>query len=95
MFYECEDSIIENYVNDTNLYAPASDIDAVMHELQIIATKLFIWFDNNHMKADLEKNNLFLKLLDSEKKPGATLIESNSNKKLLETKIDSDLTFDE
>ena len=59
MFYECEDSIIENYVNDTNPYTPAFDIDAVIHELQIIATKLFIWFDDNHMKADLEKSNLF------------------------------------
>ena len=59
MFYECGDSIIENYVNDTNPYTPAFDIDAVIHELQIIATKLFIWFDDNHMKADLEKSNLF------------------------------------
>lgn len=41
------------------------------------------------------KKQPFFKLQDSEKKPGAALTESNSNKKLLEIKIDSDLIFDE
>ena len=50
MFYECEDSDIENYANDTTLYACTSDINSVISELQVSASKLFIWFDYNHPK---------------------------------------------
>ena len=35
MFYECEDSDIENYADDTTPYACASDINTVISELQI------------------------------------------------------------
>ena len=55
MFYECEDSDIENYTEGTTPYACASDINRVIFELQITASKLFTWFDNNHMKANPEK----------------------------------------
>ena len=60
MFYKCEDSDIENYADDTTPYACACDINTVISELQITACKLFIWFDNNHMKANPEKCQLFL-----------------------------------
>ena len=58
MFYECEDSDTENYTEDTTPYACASDINRVIFELQITASKLFTWFDNNHMKVNPEKSNL-------------------------------------
>ena len=58
MFYGCEDSDIENYADDTTPYACASDI-TVISELQITASKLFTWFDNNHMKGNSEKSHLF------------------------------------
>ena len=67
MFYECEDSDIENYADDTTPYACASDINTVISELQITASKLFTWFDNNHMKANPEKNHFFFKFQNSEK----------------------------
>ena len=41
MFYECEDSDIEIYANDTTLYACTSDINSVISKLQISASKLF------------------------------------------------------
>ena len=96
MFYECEDSDIENYADDTTPYACASDINTVISELQITASKLFTWFDNNHMKANPEKSHLLL----SSKTPkkayfGGALVESSSTEKLLGIQIDSDLTFDE
>ena len=59
MFYECEDSDIENYAEDTTPYACASDINRVISELQITANKLFTWFNNNHMKANPGKRIFF------------------------------------
>ena len=65
-------------------YACASDINTVISELQITASKLFTWFDNNHMKANPEKSHLLL----SSKTPkkayfGGPLVEPSSTEKLL------------
>ena len=68
MFHECEDSDISNYADDTTPYACASDIIAVISELEITASKQFTWFDNNHMKANREKSHLFLSSKTQKKK---------------------------
>ena len=60
MFYECEDSDIENYADDTTPYACAFDIDTFISELQIAASKLFTWFDNKYTIANPEKSHLVL-----------------------------------
>ena len=83
MFYECEDSNIENCADDATPYAYASGINTVISELQITASKLFTWFDNNDMKANPEKSHLLL----SSKTPkkayfGAALVESSLTEKL-------------
>ena len=54
MFYQREDSDIENYADDTTPYDCASDINTVISELQITANNLFKWFSKNHMKANTE-----------------------------------------
>ena len=59
-FYECEDSDIESHADDTTLYAYASKIDTVISELKITASKLFTWFNKNHMKVNPEKSDLLL-----------------------------------
>ena len=41
MFLECEHADIENCADDTTPYACASDINTVISELQITASKLF------------------------------------------------------
>ena len=41
MFYDCEDSDFGNYADDATPYACASDINRVISELQITASKLF------------------------------------------------------
>ena len=41
MFHECEHADIENCADDTTPYACASDINTVISELQITASKLF------------------------------------------------------
>ena len=60
MFYECEDSDIENYADDTAPYACASHINTVISEFQIRASKLFTRFNNNRMKANPVKSHLYL-----------------------------------
>ena len=88
MFYECEDSDIENYADDTTPYACASDINTVISELQITASKLFTLFDNNHMKAKPEKIHLLL----SSKTPkkayfSGAFVESSSAENCLEFRL--------
>ena len=96
MIYECEDSDIENYTDDINPYACAPDINIVISELQITASKLSTWYNNDHMKANPEKSHLLLSSKTQKKAyfVGA-LVESRSTEKLLGIQIDSDLTFDE
>ena len=67
IFCECEDSVIEKYANDTNPYVCASDVDTIISESQITASKLFTWFNNNHIKANPEESNLFFQFQNSEK----------------------------
>ena len=55
MFYKCQDSDIEKCADDTTPYACASDIDIVIYELKIAASKLFTWFSNKKMKANPKK----------------------------------------
>ena len=96
MFYECEDSDTENYADDTTPYGCTSGISTVISELQITASKLFTWFNNNHMKANPEESHLLLSSKTTKKTCfGEALVESSSTEKLLEIQTDSDLTFDE
>ena len=59
MYYEYEDSDTENYADDTTPHACAPDINTVIFELRITASKLFTWFNNNHMKTNPEKATFF------------------------------------
>ena len=59
MYYEYEDSDTENYADDTTPHACAPDINTVIFELRITASKLFTWFNNNHMKTNSEKATFF------------------------------------
>ena len=65
LFYECEDSNVASYADDTTPYSCATDIPSVALELQASATKLFLWFKNNHLKANPGKSHILL----SSKKP--------------------------
>ena len=60
MFYECEDSDIENYADETAPYACSSHINTVISEFQIRVSKLFTRFNNNRMKANPVKSHLYL-----------------------------------
>ena len=64
-FYECEDSIVSSFADDTAPYSCATDIPSVTLELQNSAAKLFSSFKNNHFKGNLGKSYI----LPSTKKP--------------------------
>ena len=91
LFYECEDSSVASYADDTTPYSCAADIRSVL-ELQASATKLFLWFKNNHLKANPEKSHILLSI----KKPEIVSVDgisiaASSHEKLLGVIIDSEL----
>ena len=95
LFYECEDSSVASYADDTTPYSCATDIPSVALELQASATKLFLWFKNNHLKANPGKSHILL----SSKKPEIvsvdwSLLVASSYEKLLGVTIDSELKFE-
>ena len=49
MFYEFQDSDIENYADGTTPYTCVPDADTVFSKLQFTFNKLFTWLKNNHM----------------------------------------------
>ena len=55
LFYECEENDIGNYADDATPYSCYNDIPTIISELHDNSTKVFNWFGNNHMKANLDK----------------------------------------
>ena len=95
LFYECEDSSVASYAYDTTPYSCATDIPSVALELQASPNKLFLWFKNNHLKANPGKSHILL----SSKKPGIVSVDgisiaASSHVKLLGVIIDSELKFE-
>ena len=95
LFYECEESDIGNYTDDTTLYSCGTNIPTVISELQDISTKIFNWFGNNHIKANPGKCHLLL----SAKSPEVVYIDgiqitSSIAETLLGIAIDSELNFE-
>lgn len=95
MFFECDDSEIASYADDTTPYSCEKDISNVISQLKLTASKLFSWFEYNHMKANPGKCHLLL----SKKDPidvliGDAKVTSSSYEKLLGINIDSELKFD-
>ena len=90
LFYECEDSNVASYADDTTPYSCATDIPSLPLEVQASATKLFRWFKNNHLKANPGKSHILLSTnkLEIVSIDGIPLAAS-SHKKLLGVTIDS------
>ena len=55
LFFECDDSEIASYVDDTTPYCCAHDIPIVITQLRSTASKLFFWITNNHIKVNPDK----------------------------------------
>ena len=59
---------VTSYADDTTPHSCATDIPSVALELQASATKLFLWFKNNHFKANPGKSHILLSSKKPEKK---------------------------
>ena len=95
LFFECDDSQIASYANDTTPYSCADDIPNVITQLESTASKLFCWFTNNHMKVNPGKCPILLSTKNAiDLHLEGACITSSSCKKLLGITIDSDLKFD-
>ena len=94
LLYECEESNIASYADDTTRYSCARDTQTVISEL--ISSRLFHWFQYNHLKANPGKCHLLL----SSKTPtdvsiGDASIKTSTKETLLGILIDSELSFDQ
>ena len=92
MFYECEESNIASYADDTTPYSCARDTQTVISEIK--SSKLFHWFQYNHLKTNT------CHLLLSSKTPtdvsiGDASIKTSKRETLLGILIDSELSFDQ
>ena len=92
LFYECEESNIASYVDDTTPYSWARDTQTVISELKFISSKLFHWFQYNHLKANLGKCHL---LLSSKTPTDVSTGDASIKTSTKETLIDSELSFDQ
>ena len=96
LFYVCEGSDIVNYADDTTPYACGDDISTVITKLQSISTKMFYWFESNHLKANPGKSHLLLssKYITDTFIDGQN-IQPSKSETLLGVIIDSELNFEE
>ena len=95
LFYQCEDSNIVNYVDDTTPYACGENMKVAISELQSLAFRLFKLFENNHMKANPEKSHILLSNKKTEKvKINDVVLTSSAEEKLLGITLDSELKFE-
>ena len=95
LFYECEENNSANYADDTTPYSCATDIPTTVSELQAISTKVFNWFDNNHIEANPGKCHLLLSTKSPEVVSIAGIqITSSTAETLLGITIDSELNFE-
>ena len=95
LFYECEESNIASYADGTTPYSCARNTQIVISELKSISSKLFHWFQYNHLKANPGNYRLLL----SSKTPtdvsiGDVSIKTSTKETLLGILIDSELSFD-
>ena len=60
LLYECEESNISSYADDTTPYSWARDTQTVISELKSISNKLFHWFQYNQLKTNPGKYHLLL-----------------------------------
>ena len=95
LFYECEESNIASYADDTTPYSCASDSQTIISKLKFISKKLFHWFQYNHLKANSGKRHLLL----SYKTPtdvsiGDASLKTSTKETFFGILIGSELSFD-
>ena len=84
-----------NYADDTTPYVIGNNAEEVVSKLKAITQKLFAWFTQNEMKADLNKCHLLLSNTDVFNfEISETVIRNSNSKKLLGVTFDNNLKFE-
>ena len=95
MFLSIENNYFTNYANDTTPYVIGNNPDEVVSELRDITEKLFTWFSQNEMKANLGKCHMLLSSTESLNfQVSETVIHNSQSKKLLGMTFDNKLKFE-
>ena len=95
LFLSIENNYFTNYADDTTPYVIGNNPDEVVSELRDITEKLFTWFSQNEMKANLGKCHMLLSSLESLNfQISETVIHNSQSKKLLGVTFDNKLKFE-
>ena len=95
LFLAIESNYFTNYADDTTPYVTANNAEEVVFKLKAITQKLFTWFSQNEMKANLDKCHLLLSTTDAFNFEISETVTCNSNsKKLLVVTFDNKLKFE-
>ena len=95
LFLTNEGNYFTKCADDTTLYVIGNNTEEVVSELKAITQKLFTWFAQNEMKANLNQCNLLLSATDAFNFEISEIVIRNSNpKKLLGVTFDKKLKFE-
>ena len=95
LFLTIEGIYFTNYADDTTPYVIGSSAEEAVSELKAITQKLFTWFAQNEMKANLSKCHLLLSTTDAFNfEISETVIRNSNSKKLLGVTFDNKLKFE-
>ena len=94
MILSTESSYFTNYADDTTPCVTGNDAEEIVSVLKTIAEKLFIWFTQNEMKANLDKYYLLLSTTEAFNfQISETVIHNLHSRKLLGVTLDNKLEF--
>ena len=95
LFLTIEGDHFTNYTDDTTPYVFINNAEEVVSELRSITQKLFTWFAQNEMKANLNKCHLLLSITDAFNfEISETVIRNSNSKKLLGVTFSNKLKFE-
>ena len=95
LFLSIENNYFTNYADDTTPYVTGNNPDEVVSELRDITEKLFTWFSENEMKANLGKCHMLLSSTESLNfQISETVIHNSQSKKLLGVTFDNKLKIE-
>ena len=95
LFLSIENNYFTNYADDIPPYVIGSNPDEEVSELRDITKKLFTWFSQNEMKANLGKCHMLLSSTESLIfQISEIVIDNSQSKKLLGVTFDSKLKFE-
>ena len=95
LFLSIENNHFTNYADDTTPCVIGNNPDEVVSELRDMTEKLFTWFSQNEMKANLGKCHMLLSSTESLNfQISETVIHNSQSKKLLGVTFDNKLKFE-